>query len=414
MTRLFPRFLQGFIAACLLVSLAALPAAAQAPVPWTYLPMIGEGSTTPVEPTPVAGSRLHVAQNSSCLVTASGGVKCWGDSFTGLSGDVMYPKIESAVQIPGLSGIKAVSVGWNFACALTNAGGVKCWGENSSGQLGNNTFTDSLAPVSVAGLASDVKQVAVGDLFACALLNAGAMKCWGNTAWGQLGTIVSYDPYEPFIPYPVDVVGMSSGVTAISAGDQHACAIKNGGLWCWGSNEFGQVGNIAMLPMEYHQPMPVHTLSSGVAAVTAASENTCAITTGGGLKCWGRNRSGQVGNGTDVGDEFLPQDVTGLSSGVQAVAVGTYHTCALLTNATLKCWGSSDDGQVGSGEIAYSILAPTVVDGASGVLEVSGGEGHTCVLQPGGVVKCWGDNFYGQLGDGTFEDSLDPVVVVDH
>jgi alpha-tubulin suppressor-like RCC1 family protein len=297
-------------------------------------------------------------------------------------------------------------VGQYFGCALTNAGGVLCWGQNSSGQLGNGTTKDSLTPVSVQGLSSGVKDIAVGEFFACALLDSGAMKCWGNNAWGQLG-INSTNNHSS----PVNVLGLSGGVTAISAGSATVCAIQNGGLFCWGSNEFGTVGNIQIIYNQYNQPMPVYQMSSGVIAISTQDETACAILTDGALKCWGLNRNGQVGNNGTL-DESTPVDVVGMQSGVKSVAAGM-HTCAIMTSGELKCWGLNwDDGEVGNGN-RIDQPTPVTITAVPNAVEVATGGNHTCALLTTGSLKCWGGNEDGQLGSGTINPfSLTPVTVV--
>jgi alpha-tubulin suppressor-like RCC1 family protein len=342
----------------------------------------------------------------SCAITTGAAVQCWGESITHMTGDPLDPHKNIPVTLPNLSNIKSLAVGDNFACALTNAGGVRCWGQNSSGQLGNGTIKDSLTPVSVQGLTSGVKDITAGDLFACALLDSGAMRCWGNNAWGQLG-INSNDNH----PSPVNVLGLSSGVTAISAGQSTVCAIQNGGLFCWGSNEFGTVGNIQIIYNEYDQPMPVYQMSSGVTAISTRGGTACAILTGGALKCWGMNRNGQVGNDSTL-DASTPVEVVGMQSGVKSVVTG-HHTCAIMTSGELKCWGANwDDGEVGNGN-RVDQPTPVTITAVPNAAEVATGGNQTCALLTTGSLKCWGGNENGQLGNGTtIPYSLIPVTVV--
>ncbi|MDQ1344151.1 MAG: hypothetical protein QG650_871, partial [Patescibacteria group bacterium] len=221
------------------------------------------------------------------------------------------------------------------------AGGVKCWGNNTYGQLGDGTMTHRNSPVAVSGLSSGVSQVA-SNYSSCALTSAGGVKCWGVNWHGQLG-----DGTTTNRTTPVDVSGLSSGVTQISAGHYNTCAtLSSGGVKCWGPNWFGQLGNGAANGGSY-TPVNVSDITSGVTQISVGAHNACAVVSG-SAKCWGYNVHGQIGDGT-LTNRYVPTDVTGLSSGVTQISTGFYSACATVSGSA-KCWGWNSNGQVGDGE----------------------------------------------------------------
>jgi alpha-tubulin suppressor-like RCC1 family protein len=281
----------------------------------------------------------------TCALTNVGGVMCWGENDFGELGDGTTTRRLTPVAVSGLAGgVRAIAAGEALGCALTSAGGVECWGHNRYGELGDGTTTDHHAPVAVSGLTSDVTAIAVGYLHGCALTSEGAVKCWGYNRYGQLGDGTRINRRTP-----VDVSGLSSGVTAITAGGGHSCALTNaGGVKCWGSNYFGELGDGTTT--RHPTPVDVSGLSSGVTAIAAGGEaHGCALTSAGGVKCWGYNGYGQLGDLTTI-DRDTPVDVSGLAAGVETITAGGYgHACALTSAGEVKCWGRNSSGQLGDG-----------------------------------------------------------------
>lgn len=341
----------------------------------------------------------------TCAVTLDEGVKCWGNNTYGQLGNGSLASSTKPVSVYGLeAGVASVAVGNTHSCAVTSAGVAKCWGRNLFGQVGaSDTSAIFDRPVSLFG---GVTSVSAGDSHTCAVVS-GAAKCWGYNNDGQLG-----DGTTNNSSMPVSVVGLGSGVASVSTGTSHACAVTTGGaVKCWGYNGNGQLGDGSTSSSA--TPVNVYGLASGVAAVSAGSSHTCALTTGGAAKCWGANTAGQLGNGsTSTTPSVTPVSVVGLESGVASVSAGNAHTCAVTASGAAKCWGSNNTGKLGDGSTTDKATPGDVAELGSGVASVSAGMLHTCAVLTSGAAKCWGQNYRGQLGDGSTTRRLIPVDVL--
>jgi alpha-tubulin suppressor-like RCC1 family protein len=274
---------------------------------------------------------------------------------------------------------------------------------------GSPSHEASLVPVDVKGLSSGVISISSGFIHACALLRTGGVKCWGENGFGQLGNSL-----DLLSNVPVDVIGLSSGVIAINSGhSDHTCALmKTGGLKCWGDNRTGQLGNEIPYDPKY-QLVDVKGLSSGVIAIAAGEEHTCALMGTGGVKCWGRvgllGDGSDLGNGTDI-NRPTPVDVVDLNGPVSAISAGGGSTCALMQTGGVKCWG---DNIAYTGHNDLFIYTPVDIVGLeSGIFAISVGGLAAFVIMADGHVRCWGANSYGKLGIGSLESIVPPPVDV--
>lgn len=288
------------------------------------------------------------------------------------------------------------------SCAIVS-GAVYCWGTNSDGQLGSSG--NALHPVALPVLTSGVTKVTVASLGGCAI-KSGAAYCWGRNTYGQLG-----DGTTTNRAVPVPVSGLGAGVTDISRSSNTACAVHNGAAKCWGSDSSGVLGNGAASTTASSVPVQVVGLTANVTQINATNPNStaCAIQSG-AAKCWGSNTYGQLGTGSTGGSADSPANVSGLSSGVSKLTLGTGATCA-LHNGAVKCWGNNPYGQLGNGTTANSAVPVLVTGLGSNVSDIATGDSFACAVQSG-AAKCWGWNLYGQLGDGTVDAKSVPTAVV--
>lgn len=348
-----------------------------------------------------------VAQNASSVSAGSthtcavinAGLQCWGTNDLGELGDNgIYIRADVPLPvIPPGSRVTAVAAGSRSTCAVVD-GGLKCWGANSFGQLGNNSTSPTAVQVQVIPASSGVTAVTFGTTHACAAVGGG-VQCWGDNSFRQLGNNSAV--LKSLVP--VQVIAAGSGITDVSAGYRHTCALGGGGVQCWGHNTFGIGDGSSTLA-----PVPVQVIApgGGATSITVGDRHSCAVVSG-GVKCWGNNDSGQLGTG-DFTAAATPQQAIAAGGGVSAVAAGFGHTCAIV-NGGVKCWGTNYVGQVGSALLSESTVPVTQIAAGSNVSSVSAGDSHSCAVVAG-IVKCWGDDFASQLGiGGPVQSSKVPV-----
>lgn len=375
----------GCFAACVALATSVLPAVAQIPLDGVRQVATGYAHT--------------------CVLTATGGVKCWGTRGAVGDGSSSLIDMRIGVDVVGLvDGVSAIVAGSNHNCALLNTGEVKCWGGNDDGQLGNNTVIRQRTPIDLIGLSDGVSALALGDGYTCVLTNSGSVKCSGRNTHGQLG-----DGTIEGKLILTNTAGLSD-VTAISAGAAHTCVLTSvGGVKCWGWNGYGQLGNGTITSSS--TPVDVYGLSSGVIKIDAGVTHTCAVLVDGNVKCWGKNQYGKLGNGATT-QANIPVDVIGLGAPVTDVIAGESHTCALTNSGGVKCWGNNARGQLGNNSVTTSMTPRDTIGLTEGVVSLSSYDWHSCVTTNLNGIKCWGSNTYGQLGTGTSSDAFIPATPV--
>jgi alpha-tubulin suppressor-like RCC1 family protein len=268
-------------------------------------------------------TQLSIGDFHACALAPDAGVLCWGDNNYQETSPDFTLEYDTPVPVPGLGPAVQVAAGDAFSCALLADAGATCWGQLSA--YGPVTGLDTLPPL---------QSIAAGG-FACGLAS-GAVYCWGD----DLQTFTDGGRNTS----PALISGFDGGVAALSAGNSGvACALKvDGAVLCWGGNARGAVGDGTTID----RPVPVPVLS-GATAVAAGFDHSCAALQDGGMACWGANGSGQLGNGSHS-DSPTPTPVVGLEAPVVAVSVGSLHTCALLSDQQVECWGDDYYGELGS------------------------------------------------------------------
>ena len=420
------------------------------------------------QPSSPAAGDISSGNFHSCAVLDGGGVRCWGyggDAALGYAsttsiGDDDTPDSAGPVALGSGATVTAIAAGSVHTCALLAAGSVYCWGFGGDGRLGygsTSSVGDDEPPGSAGavflGSGHRATAISAGDGHSCAILDNGDVRCWGFNADGRLGLLHAQSIGDapgrlagatgPVLladgttgsAGPVDF-GAGHTAKAISAGGAHTCAIlDDDSVRCWGVGDNGRLGygntrNIGRLPAAPGDPNavppvapidtpatagPVDLGSSGgvphtARAITAGAVHTCAILDDGSLRCWGFNGKGRLGLGTTatVGDDeragqVLPVDL-GAGHTATAVDAGEQHTCALLDDGSVRCWGSAASGQLGSGDTRTigDNESPGSVDpvdlGGARAMAISAGQAHTCARLDDGSVRCWGSGANGRLG----------------
>lgn len=350
----------------------------------------------------------------ACAVTTVGKAYCWGDGLAGQIGDSTYAPKTVPTAIAGAHLYVAIGAADETACAIDRDGVAWCWGDDATQPSVQLSFQSvGIRVPAPHALAS----ITVGRKFACGLDDSGTAYCWGQNQRGQLGV--------------ADTVGRAGATrvagslrfTALAAGYWHVCGLTtSGGVYCWGDNTYGELASgdtvSSSTPRQVAGSATFRFISSG-------SVHSCGIATTGHTLCWGANFSGQLGDGTQTRRVAPVEAAPGLTfvsvHAERANSIFT-HTCGVTAAGDVYCWGWNSKTQLGAGgttdactnSVGASTFAcsyaPVRVTGLSGVSGLDAGLEHTCAIA-GRQVYCWGDNVYGELGDGTGTSRAAPAVI---
>ena len=357
-----------------------------------------------------AHHHLALGMNHTCLVVA-GTVRCWGQNRGGELGDGTTNASSVPVTVVGIDDAAFVASGIGFdvegtrgshTCVIRSDFSVWCWGENVEGNTDASLAHPTLVPARVDGV-EGVVNLAVSGFENCAVLADGTAKCWGSDELGALGD----GQADGAMRGPVAVKNLDD-VREIDVGAA-ACALRGDGtVWCWGDAQSGALGNGGAIDGDVvaeSSPVPVASLvTDAIHLGGSGGAPECALLSGGGVTCWGLVVGAEATRST-------PAVVAGLANAT-SIAVAAAHACALLADGTVTCWGSNYDGGLGNGVYAADVFPPVPVTGLSNVVEIASGGWHTCALVADGSVWCWGQNGFGELGDGTLMNRDVPARVV--
>ena len=387
---------------------------------------------------PFIATQASGGGNHTCAVVDDGGVLCWGAGDLSLFnfgqlgygnlngiGDNESPASAGTVQVGG--SVNQIATGFEHTCALLDTGNVRCWGKGSRGRLGygnENNIGDDETPetagdVQVGGA---VVQLAAGFEYSCAVLDTGAVRCWGRGFSGQLGYGNNNDIGDDETPASAGDVPVGGVVVQIATGVNHTCAVLNtGAVRCWGSGSLGQLGygvtsfGVGNNVGDDETPADIGDVPVGglVTQVVAGESHSCALLEGGNVRCWGSSLFAQLGYGNDesIGNDETPDTAGDVNVGgvVVQLAATDFHSCALLDTGKVRCWGSGGKGELGYGNT--NDIGDDESPADAGDVEVGGvvvqlatGSAHTCVVLDNGALRCWGDGSLGQLGYGNTND----------
>jgi alpha-tubulin suppressor-like RCC1 family protein len=344
---------------------------------------------------------LSTGAGDTCFVNARGVASCWGSNSDGELGNGTPNDSPQPSPVRGRLVFVSVSAGFGHSCGVTATAAAFCWGDNTSGQLGGDAGEGSRSPFPVSG-GMAFGAVSAGVNHSCGLTSGGAAYCWGGNRNGQLG-----NGSNTASATPVPVAGGHT-FTSVRAGTAYSCGItSNGSAYCWGQNISGQLGNGSKTV----SPVPV-PVSGGLSfiAISTGGGHTCGVTTNGKGYCWGDNRHGQLGNGSNSSSLVPVPVAAGLTFAF--ISAGETFSCGLTRAGAPYCWGWGDDAVTATESDAPTII-PAPVLGSRGLVlrSISSGMVHACGATAAGEVYCWGMNPYGQLGNGSKDESVRPVLV---
>jgi alpha-tubulin suppressor-like RCC1 family protein len=349
----------------------------------------------------------EAARLEAAAAVAPGTLLAWGRNGSGQLGDGTTTNRALPTPVPNLTGVTALAEGSGHTLAVLSNGTVRAWGDNGNGELGDGTKTGRSTPAPVPGLAG-VVAVTAGSAHSLALLADGRLFAWGRNIQGQLG--IGSSGGDQLTPVQVQNLGLSR-VKALAAGDNFTLVLlADGTVLSCGSNSNGELGDGTNTKRSTLAPVQNLIPSK---AIAAGRRHGMALTSNGGIRAWGDNNDGQLGNGSTT-DSKLPTSVNtdSLNGPVIAVACGGQHSLALMATGGIKGWGKNSEGQLGNNSNSSPRVFPvSTAPGAEGAIAIDAGFVHSLALLINGTVRAWGQNSDGQVGDGSTINRAKPMQV---
>ncbi len=354
--------------------------------------------------------RLSAGFDHRCVVRKDNTTWCWGQNWQGQLGlGYRYTPTVAAKEVVALgTDVVELTAGLHYTCARKAGGSLWCWGDNDYGRLGYGTLNDSSTPIHVSTLGYDVAQVSAEPEHICAVKTDGTVWCWGSDKYDSLGvdseSCVHSWGTQPCSPAPQLVSGLTDAIK-VGVGKNFSCALKyDGTIWCWGTNSQGKLGT----GNTTDQPHPVQTaLTTEAMDFAVGAKHVCAIDVHGDVWCWGENDYGQVGdnkvNSDHNGNVLAPVQISGLPLPATQIDLGVVHSCAILSDGSLWCWGRNERGQIGVGDVVDR-LVPVNVGLTGPAISMLVTDTQTQVILQDGSVYAFGSNGLYQLGTQTTEN----------
>jgi alpha-tubulin suppressor-like RCC1 family protein len=331
---------------------------------------------------------ISAGNEHTCVLDHAGAIRCAGFNRRGQLGDGRPVTSGEPVVVDGVTDAVAIVAGARHTCAAQADGKVMCWGENDDGEAGNGSYIGQQSVPHVVFGISHPKQMVAGDEHTCAWLEDDSTFCWGDNERGQLGNGTTTSSAQPRA-----VFGIGATPTALSVGDDASCALIAGGASCWG---------------EGFDSTPVSV--ADVVDISRGDAHVCAVNADKTVACYGDNDNYQLGDGTQTMQVAPGVPAEGITNAVEVLTRGD-SSCAVLGDGTARCWGLNADGRLGVGNTNYQIHTPTAIMGLSDVMKLAMGWEASCALKSDGTVWCWGANYFGQVGDASYQMRSAPVQI---
>ena len=360
-------------------------------------------------------TNLTVTQgyDHSCMIQANHSLICWGAGGSGRLGHGSSTSSAAPVyaNLPANETPVEIGAGWWHTCGLMESGKIYCWGGGGFGQMGNGQTQDNNYEMKQVSLpfGRTGKTIAVGEHHVCTIADNDEVYCWGNNEQGAVGAS-GYQDAEA-TPVHVDLPGTVYAIS-IGAGNEHTCvAVNTGRAYCWGENWNGQLGHGGS---EWNSYTPVMVNIPGnrdAVSIAAGGWHSCAVLDNGKVMCWGSDWWGQLGDGGSSEDEFNPVYVSMGSNTARAIVTGWETSCMILDSGETQCWGKNNKGEVGTGDSGVNEYStPATVAGSHDFVAISMIDEGACAINSDAEVWCWGNNWLGAAGNGqTNTEEYSPV-----